>query len=120
MWTTAHSDEYGFGEIRRFEGLAPAMLDLQSLRIDGYISDIPALEYYVRDKKQFRVVERIESGERYSMMFAKNSPWLERFDAVISELKEEGFIARLHEEWFGTTPAPGSSTVTVLERPTAR
>lgn len=120
MWTTANSDRYGFGEIRRFEGLAPAMLDLQSLRIDGYISDIPSLEYYVKGKKQFRVIERIETGERYSMMFAKDSPWVDRVNDAITELKKEGYIAELHEQWFGTVPADGTSSVDVLERPESR
>ena len=119
MWTTANQPRYGFADIRRFEGLAPAMLDLQSRRIDGYISDIPALEYYVKDKKQFRVIERIETGERYSMMFSKNSKLVEPVNAVISALKEEGYIAALHEQWFGSAPSATSSTVKVVERPVA-
>ena len=117
MWTTANSNRYGFAEIRRYEGLAPAMLDLQTRRIDGYISDIPALEYYIKDKRHFRIVERIETGERYSMMFARNSRWVEAFDAVISELKEEGYIADLHLRWFGSVAAADSSTVELRDRP---
>ena len=120
MWTTANQATYGFGEIRRYEGLAPAMLDLQSLRIDAYISDIPSLQYYARDKSHVRVIERIETGERYSMMLAKSSPWLERFDEVISTLKEEGYIARLHEQWFGAAPPAQSSTTTIVARPVSR
>ncbi len=50
------------------------MLDLAAGRIDGYISDIPALLYYVKDKPQFAVVERIKTTEQYSVMFAKNAP----------------------------------------------
>ncbi len=117
MWTTANSQQYGFGEIRRFEGLAPAMLDLQSRRIDAYISDIPSLQYFVKDKPQFKVIERIETGERYSMMFARNSRWVEPVNDAISRLKEEGFVAALHERWFGTVPDAESSTVRVTERP---
>lgn len=117
MWTTANQSEHGFDEIRRFEGLAPAMLDLQSRRIDGYISDIPSLQYFVKDKPYFKVIERIETGEKYSMMFAKESPLVDEVDRVISTLKEEGFVAELHEKWFGTVPSATSSTVVVVERP---
>lgn len=120
MWTTENQSRYGFAEIRRFEGLAPAMLDLQARRIDGYISDIPSLQYFVKDKPGFRVIERIETGERYSMMFAKDSALAEQADGVISELKREGFLAELHEAWFGEAPAAGSATTTVLERPQSR
>ncbi len=120
MWTTANRDRYGFGDIRRFEGLAPAMLDLQSGRIDAYISDIPSLEYFIKNKSIFKVIERIETGERYSMMFAKNRPLASEVDAVITTLKQEGFVAGLHERWFGTVPAQTSSTVTAIEKPAMR
>lgn len=120
MWTTSNRDRHGFADIRRFEGLAPAMLDLQTGRIDGYISDIPSLEYYIKDKAHFKVIERIETGERYSMMLAKGSPLIGEVNAVITELKQEGFIARLHKQWFGTNPAETSSTVMVTEQPAAR
>ena len=116
MWTTANSEKYQFGEIRRYEGLAPAMLDLQSGRIDGYISDIPSLEYFIRDKPYFKVVERIPTGERYSMMFAKNDPLAAEVNDVISQLKGEGFIAALHEKWFNSTPDASSSTVMIADR----
>lgn len=115
MWTTANQAKYGFADIRRFEGLAPAMMDLQTSRLDGYISDIPALEYYLTNKPYFKIIERIETGESYSMMFAKNSQLLRAVDDVISDLKREGYIAELHKRWFGTTPAATSSTVMVSE-----
>ena len=119
IWTTEHAEEYGFGDIRRYEGLAPAMLDLQAGRIDGYVSDIPALLYYVRDKPDLEVVQRIETGEKYSMMFAKDDPLAAEVDEVLTALKEEGVLAELHETWFGAAPDEGTSTVTVLDMPTA-
>lgn len=115
IWTTANRTKYGFADIRRFEGLVPAMLDMQTGRIDGYISDIPALEYFIKDKPYFKVIQRIETGENYSMMFAKKNPLVQEVDKVISELKREGYIAELHEKWFGTVPAESSSTVMVID-----
>lgn len=113
IWTTANQEKYGFADIRRFEGLAPAMLDLQSGRIDGYVSDIPALEYFIKGKKHFKVIERIETGEKYSMMFSRNNPLVKEIDTIISDLKREGYLAELHLKWFGTEPAESSSTVVV-------
>ena len=120
MWTSENEPIYGFAEIRRYEGLAPAMLDLQSRRIDGYISDIPSLAYYAKDKPQFKVVQRMETGESYSMMFAKDDPLAAEVDAIVSELKNEGFVAQLHEKWFGEAASPDSSTVKVVARPQSR
>ncbi len=117
MWATAHQAEYGISEIRRFEGLSPAMLDLAAGRIDGYISDIPAVEYYIKDKPQYAVVERIRTGEQYSMMFAKDSPLAAEATKAIGELKADGFMAKLHEKWFGSAPDASTSTVTNAEMP---
>ena len=117
MWTTAHAEQLGLGEIRRYEGLNPAMLDLEAGRLDGYISDIPALLYYVRDKPQFAVVERIPTGERYSVMFAKDAPLAAEVNDAITAMKEDGTLAAIHEKWFGKAPDAGTSTVEVLPMP---
>jgi polar amino acid transport system substrate-binding protein len=93
------------------------MLDLTAGRIDGYISDIPALLYYTKDKPELKVVQRIETGEKYSMMFAKDAELAGEVNAVLTELKKEGFIAGLHEKWFGATPEETTSTVSVMEMP---
>ena len=117
IYATAHQAEDKFADIRRYEGLAPAMLDLAAGRIDGYVSDIPALQYYVKDKPAYKVVERIPTGERYSIMFAKDSPLVGKVDAVLTTLKSEGFIAKLHEKWFGVVPEASTSTVMKAEIP---
>ena len=117
IYATQHATEDKFADIRRYEGLAPAMLDLAAGRIDGYVSDIPALQYYVKDKPAYKVVERIPTGERYSVMFAKDSPLVAKVDAVLTTLKGEGFIAKLHEKWFGVAPEASTSTVMKAEIP---
>ena len=99
------------------KGLQPAMLDLQAGRIDGYISDIPALLYYSKDKPQFKVVERIKTTEQYSVMFAKDAPLAAKVNDVITELKKDGTLAKIHETWFGTKPDEGLATSTVMDMP---
>lgn len=89
MWVTKNGDEYGIADVRRYEGLSPAMLDLQAGRIDGYVSDIPALLYYVKDKPNLKVVERITTGEKYSIMFNKDAALATEVNDVITELKKK-------------------------------
>lgn len=120
MWATNNSEKYKLGEIRKFEGLSPAMLDLVAGRIDGYISDIPALLYYVKDKPDLKVVERITTGEKYSVMFNKDDPLAKEVNDVISTLKKEGFVAKLHETWFGAKAEDTTSTVMVMDMPAAK
>jgi polar amino acid transport system substrate-binding protein len=117
IWATAHQDQYGFAEIRRFEGLNPAMLDLAAGRIDGYISDIPALLYYTKDKPNLKVVQRIPTGEKYSIMFAKDAELAGQVNDVLSRLKQDGYLAELYEKWFGQQPESDTSTVVVMDMP---
>ncbi len=120
IWATANQGKYGFADISRYEGLAPAMLDLEAGRVDGYISDIPALLYYSKDKPQFKVVERIPTGEKYSIMFAKDAPLAAQVNEILTTLKQEGFIAKLHQTWFGAAADPATTTVQVVDMPKAK
>jgi polar amino acid transport system substrate-binding protein len=120
MWATTNKAKYTLGEISKYEGLSPAMLDLIAGRIDGYISDIPALQYYAKDKPEIKVVERILTGEKYSVMFNKGDPLAKQVNEVITTLKKEGFVAKLHETWFGAKAEATTSTVMVADMPAAK
>ena len=117
IWATENTAKYKIAKISRYEGLAPAMLDLAAGRIDGYISDIPAVEYYIKDKPQYRLAGRIPTGERYSFMFAKTFADAGKVNDALTALKKEGFIAKTHQKWFGTMPPADSATVKVLDMP---
>ena len=77
----------------------------------------PAVQYYIKDKPIYQVVERIPTGEQYSMMFAKNSPLAEKVNAEITKMKQDGTLAKIHEQWFGAKAEPNSTTVKVMEMP---
>jgi polar amino acid transport system substrate-binding protein len=117
IWVTEHLAETKIATVNKYEGLQPAMLDLQAGRIDGYISDIPALLYYVKDKPQFKVVDRIKTTEQYSVMFAKDAPLATKVNEAITAMKKDGTLAKIHETWFGTKPDEGLATSTVLDMP---
>ena len=117
LYATAHSAQYRLADISRYEGLTPAMLDLAAGRIDGYLSDIPAVQYYIKDKPQYRVAVRIPTGERYSFMFAKTFADAAKVNDGLSAMKRDGFIAAAHMKWFGTAPAAASSSVIVMDPP---
>jgi polar amino acid transport system substrate-binding protein len=117
IWASQHQAGLKIAAIQRYEGLSPAMLDLAAGRIDGYISDIPAVQYYIKDKPAYRVVERIPTGEQYSIMFAKNAALADKVDAVITQLKKESYVAGLYEKWFGVKPEAMTTSVKPADRP---
>ncbi|MFZ1726440.1 MAG: transporter substrate-binding domain-containing protein [Albidovulum sp.] len=117
IWAVENQEKYNFGEIRRYEGLGPAVLDLGNGRIDGYISDVPALSFYIRDKPEFTIVERIPTGEQYSIMFDKDSPLAAQVNDILTDLKNDGFFTEIHKKWFGTEPDPNTTTAKVMDMP---
>jgi polar amino acid transport system substrate-binding protein len=117
IWASENQQRYGFKEIRRYEGLAPAALDLQIGRVVGYISDIPAMQYYTKDKAELEVVERIKTGGSYSMMFRKDDKLALSVNEIITTLKQEGFVNDLHEKWFGVLAEDNTSTAKVTAMP---
>ena len=117
IYATQNTAKLKIAKISRYEGLAPAMLDLAAGRIDGYISDIPAVEYYIKDKPQYRIAARIPTGERYSFMTAKNWPEGAKLNDVLTEMKKDGFVSKTHQKWFGTVPPADSSTAKVMDVP---
>ncbi len=117
MYATENSAKLKIAKISRYEGLAPAMLDLAAGRIDGYISDIPAVEYYIKDKPQYRIAARIPTNERYSFMYAKNFPDAAKVNDLLTLMKKDGFVAATHKKWFGSLPPDTSSSVKVMDVP---
>ena len=67
--------------------------------------------------KGLKVVETIPTGDKYGLMMAKGSPLVEEVNAKVTEMKEDGTMAKIYEKWLGSAPKEGSATVTVLEIP---
>ena len=89
MWATENQAKYGFAEIRVRRAWPPPCSTWRRphQRLHQRHSG-PAI--LLKDKPQFAVVQRIPTGEKYSMMFAKDAP-LVPSQRSITALKEEGF-----------------------------
>lgn len=116
-WAQEHTTAYEFASIKRVEGLTNAMLALKAGECDGYVSDLPSLLYFAKSHPEVAVVERIPTGEQYSMMFAKGNPLRDQVNELITDFKEAGTIAEIHETWFGKAPDADTSTVAIAAVP---
>lgn len=118
MWATENQSKYGYTEISRYDGVSDPMLDIATGRVAAFVHDCPIDAYYIKDKPQYAIVETIPTNEQFAFMFPQGSELLPEINEVISKLKEEGEIARIHEKWFGIAPEADSSTVKVHPIPT--
>ena len=69
---------------------------------------------------KLHIVERIKTSDRYGIMMQKGSPNLQRVNDAITAIKKDGTLAALHKKWLGVDADPSTSTVTVMDIPTAQ
>lgn len=119
-WIKANAERYGFGGYKGYDTFQNLLLDIANGRVAGGVSDIGGLQYAMQRMPAIQMVETIPTGEKFAIMMAKGSPLLEQVNDAISAIKEDGTMAKLHEQYLGVALAPGSSTVTVMPVPTAQ
>ncbi|MAU96121.1 MAG: amino acid ABC transporter substrate-binding protein [Fulvimarina sp.] len=118
-WIKENQEKYGFGDYKGYDTFQNLLLDVQNGRVAGGISDIGGFQYAMKQMPQLEIAERIQTGDRFAIMMAKNSPLLGEINDAISAIKQDGTMAKLHEKWLGVAPDAGTSTVEVLPIPAA-
>jgi len=119
-WIQENSETYGFGEYKGYNTQQDLLLDTQNGRVAGAVGDIAGFQFAFQKMPAMHVVERIGTGDRFAIMMAKGSPLLEKVNAAITEIKEDGTMAALHKKWLGADADPKTATVMVLEIPQAQ
>ena len=118
-WAKENAEEYELGEIRGYDAYQQMLLDVQAGRVAATITDLPGMLFAFRQMDGMTTGETIPTGDKYAIMLGKDSELTQKVSDAISELKEEGFLAEIHEKHFGVPPAEGTSTVTVMDVPSA-
>ena len=119
-WIKANTDELGLGEYKGYNTQQDLLLDTQNGRVAGAVGDIAGFQFAFQQMPQMEVVERIGTGDRFAIMMAKGSPLLEKVNAAITEIKQDGTMAALHKKWLGAEADPDTATVKVMEIPQAQ
>jgi polar amino acid transport system substrate-binding protein len=72
-------------------------------KVDAFVYDSPALEYYSNTEGNGKVVTvgDMFKAEEYGIALPKNSPYREKFDQALLTLKENGEYETLYQKWFG-------------------
>tara|TARA_Y100001001_G_C8015151_1_gene311322 strand:+ start:4867 stop:5649 length:783 start_codon:yes stop_codon:yes gene_type:complete len=117
-WVNANIESIGFDSIRGYTTQQNLLLDVRSQRLDGAVGDLAGYQYAFQQMPDLKILETIPTGDRFAIMMPQGSEHLESVNAAISEIKEDGTLAKIHEEWLGVAPESGTSTVTVMAVPT--
>lgn len=119
-WIKDHTKQYGIGGYKGYDSQQNLLLDVQSGRIAGGIGDVAGFLWAFKKMPTMHVVARIKTGQQYGIMMPKGSPWLQKVNNAISELKKDGTLPALYKKWLGVAPPKDSSTVEVRELPKAK
>lgn len=92
-------------EIKEYETIDDAFLDLKSAKIAGIINDIPVNLYRAKQDKVFAVVEKIKTDEKYGIAVAPtNKGLLDAVNAALKDIRSDGTYDTIYEKWFGAKP----------------
>ncbi|MCK0198252.1 ABC transporter substrate-binding protein [Ancylobacter sp. 6x-1] len=115
-WLRENGPRLGLGPLVPAQGVS-AVLDLLTAgKVSAYFGDLPTLLHELLHRSDLAVIERIDTGDHYAMMFAKGAPLTVPVDDAITQMKQDGTMARIHTRWFGMAPDRHSSTVQVRSR----
>jgi polar amino acid transport system substrate-binding protein len=82
-------------------------------RADANVAGNTVIAWAVKNNPQLELSYLYSTGLVWGAPLRKDSAELRKeIDSAIECLKIDGTIARMHEKWFGTKPAPGSAAVT--------
>ena len=108
---TYANDETNAAEVRGFPEGPDAINALRAGQVDAVIIDEPVVVDALESQAggDIELAATIETGELYGVAFAEDKDALrEAFNGALQELKEDGTIADLYEQYFPGIEAPAS------------
>ncbi|MBE6102398.1 MAG: basic amino acid ABC transporter substrate-binding protein [Selenomonas ruminantium] len=94
-------------DVRVYNAINEAFLEVQNGGVDAVINDIPTNEYYVShtDNKNVKVVEVALTKEDLGIAVLKgNEELLKKLNDGLAAIKKNGKFSEIYQKWFGKEP----------------
>ena len=93
-----------FGTMQTVPDYNTAMMDLEQGAVDAIAMDEVVAAYQIQNREnQFRILDEEISSEEYAIGFLKGNEKLrDNVQQVLQEMAEDGTIAEISTEWFGS------------------
>lgn len=93
-------------KITYFTNTDQALLELKNGAVDAVINDYPVSAYFIQQgNPDIKLVGDILSAEEYGIAVPKSKPEvLEKLNAALKTIKENGKYAEIYKKWFGEEP----------------
>jgi len=93
--------------LRLFPNVDNAYLELRTGRVDAAMHDTPNVLYYIANagNGEVKAVGEQMLAHEYGIAFPKGSDLVERVNASLAAMKEDGRYDAIFEKWFGAAPS---------------
>lgn len=93
----------GMKEVKKYNGMTEAFLDLKNGRIEAVVSDPQVGDYYIASQKdKFKKIKSLLNEEPIGVAFKKDDTDLrDGYQKAMDDLKKDGTLSKLSEKWFG-------------------
>jgi ABC-type amino acid transport substrate-binding protein len=89
--------------VKEFETAIQAFDDLVAGRVAAVVNDRPASEGIIAARSSVKVVQILETNERYGFAISKNKPDLRvAIDGALEAMMNDGTFATIYKTWFKT------------------
>jgi polar amino acid transport system substrate-binding protein len=113
-WARGLEEKIGW-KVESYGTQTDAVQAVLSGRADANVAGNTAIQWAAKSNPQIKLSYLYSTGLVWAIALRKDSAELRKtLDEAVECLKTDGTIAKLHEKWFGTKPAPGSAAVTVF------
>jgi polar amino acid transport system substrate-binding protein len=100
------NDETDAAEVRGFPEGPDAIAALETGQVDAVIIDLPVAEDAVEKRGGIEIAQKLVTRELYGFAMPPAAPLVPAVDEALTELKEDGTLADLYEEYFPGTEPP--------------
>lgn len=116
VWLRENIEKYGPYTIQSYNGTPDVFLDVQTGRLDGGVSDLSIIDWYVESHKS-RLRRGTTLGEFYNVGFAfrNGSPLINEVTKAIREMKTDGTIGEIYKKYHGVYPDKDNSAYVLFD-----
>ncbi|OEY65490.1 transporter substrate-binding domain-containing protein [Marinobacter sp. X15-166B] len=95
------------GGVTPYPGSSDMYMALMSRSMDAVFYDSPNVGYFARTKGDGKVktVGPLYEGQQYGIALRKGSNWVDKVNAALADIRDDGTYKTIYEKWFGPLPS---------------
>jgi ABC-type amino acid transport substrate-binding protein len=116
-WLAGMNTEYGPFQTQLYEDAETQWLDLDNGRISALTTSFITAVLKIKDNPDLQIIAESDDNFMVGCFLRKGDPLKAEMDTALQSMKEDGTLAALYEQYFGTKPPADSAIVNIFTEP---